>query len=384
MGSRLRAAAPWIAGAVVLAALVAAGVFIAVMSRSAAPESGPKQTTITPAQETSSAAETSPATTPVNPGVEATPAPGGAATPTPDADRAPVRARLIAFRLSSTVYSAAEDGGNRTPIARIPEGSYALSPDGSALAAVYGGQLLLVDTATRKRATVSGAFQSGALMGECPVWSPDSRVVYFVKRSGAGEETAVWRVARDGSGEQRMSDGACPSVSPDGRVVAAVDTDGSLWVRTSGGRFQRVSVSGGRAASVAAANERLYVGVVAADGSTWLVTMRPDGAGSRILAGGPAQAPRAMWGVLRLSPDGRWLAAAATGDDKYSRVTIVNLENGTLTPLESRRDLYVKYWSASGGHLYCVEGNAYQGEPTVLLRFDPDGGGKKALVTGAQ
>lgn len=315
------------------------------------------------------------------------PTQSAAATSKPDA--AP-DAERIAFRVGATVYTAALDGSGPVPAARVGEGPYALSPDGRTLAVVSNGRLTLVDIASGDSVDADEAWSSGALMGECPVWMPDGRSLLFVRRArGDAEGHEVRRVRRDGTGARTVAPGRSPSVSPDGRVIAVVgpagaSPDGAVLVAKGDGGFKRIEVPGGLVTAVAAADDRVFAGVLSDDGSPAIVSVRLDGSGVVRVAGAPAAAPRTVWGVLRLSPDGSLLAASATGDDQVSRTSIVPVGGGSARPVDLRRDTYPKSWSPSGAFLFYIQGNAYQGEETALFRVARDGTGRRVLITGAQ
>lgn len=340
---------------------------------------------VTPAE------RTEPQTLPPMPGSIATeslpPTPSAQPTSKPDAASDVER---IAFRVGATVYTAAPDGTGPVPAARVGEGPYALSPDGRTLAVVSGGRLALVDIASGDSVDGGEAWSSGALMGECPVWMPDGRSLLCVRRArGDAEGHEVRLIRRDGTGARTITSGRSPSVSPDGRVVAVIgpagaNLDGAVLVARGSGGFKRIDVPGGVVTAVAAADDRVFAGVLSDDGSPAIVSVRLDGSGTVRVAGAPVATPRTVWGVLRLSPDGSLLAASATGDDQVSRTSIIPAGGGSATPVDLRRDTYPKSWSPSGAFLYYVQGNAYQGEETALFRVARDGTGRRVIVTGAQ
>lgn len=338
-----------------------------------------------------SAERTEPQTLPPAPGSVATsslpPTPSAAATQKPAAGADEER---IAFRVGATVYVSAPDGSGPVPAARLAEGPYALSPDGRTLAVVSGGRLALIDIASGGSIDAGEAWNSGALMGECPVWMPDSGSLLYVRRArGDVEGHVVRRVRRDGTGARSVAPGSRPSVSPDGRVVAVVgspgvEPEGAVLVSRDSGPFKGVEVPGDVVTAVAAGNDRLYVGVLSSEGLPAIVSIRLDGSRPGSVVGAPVDPSRTVWGVLRLSPDGSRLAACATGDDQVSRTSIISIGDGRTVPVDVRRDTYPKGWSRSGEYLNYIQGNAYQGEETALLRIGRDGTGRRVLITGAQ
>lgn len=379
---------PWLKGFVVGAALGVAllvGVFI-VMSGEREP-GGPEGD--------------GPALDPAVPGTSA-PVPGSVPSGSADVTGGPSRSGTssaappepvegvapagLAFRLGKTLYVARADGSSPVPVGRYPEGPYALSPDGRTLAVVAEGTLLLIEVSGGRVAEVGPAAGTGALMGECPTWEPDSSHLLYSRRTPSGSE--VRRVRRDGAGDARLTEGGSPSVSPDGRVVAVVrstraDGDGYA-VAVDRGRFRAVGVGEGVVTAVAAGDDAVWFGVLDGEGASSIHRARLDGTRERRLSGSPPGLPRAAWGTLRPSPDESRLAAVATGDDQVSRIHVIDTASGAVVPVSARRDAYFKGWSSDGRHLYAIEGNAYQGEPTALVRIGLDGSTRRTLVTGAQ
>jgi Tol biopolymer transport system component len=85
---------------------------------------------------------------------------------------------------------------------------------------------------------------------------------------------------------------------------------------------------------------------------------------------------------LTLSPDGKWLVYAETGDDGYSRLFAVPAAGGAPVTLSPRYDGYALSWSADGTELFFVEGNAIQGEATRVSAVHPDGTAHRIVVEG--
>ncbi len=370
----------WVAIVIVLLADVA----WLIMKRD--PADSRAQTEIEPAQET---------TAPVMPSVVPTPSgeptsagqttDGGSTAATSSTGSTPGqrRAGRIAYRLGATVYVADEDGQNPSPVIRATEGPFALAPDGRTLAIVQDGSLVLVDTETGHSTSV------GEAVDEALVWTPDSAAVLFVRRAGQSHE--VRRVRRDGTKDTMLRQGTAMSVSPGGRTIAVFEggiasSGGYVWVSRDGGAFRRIKVVTGTVTGVAAGDDRVYTAVVA-DGDepdSRIVSVGLDGTHITRLAGAPAGEVPAAWATLALSPDGSTLAGSALGDDGYSRISLFALPGGAESRLALRRDGYVRFWSPSGAYLFYVEGNAFQGEPTVLYRVGPDGMGRRVVATGAR
>ncbi len=378
-GRDVRAKKALIAAGLVAVAFGSAGIVWALLDAGPTPDAaGPA--VIEPAQETSPGAagglaSASPAT------AESSAPPSSALLP---GQEPPLRSPdgLIAYRKSGELYVGTGSGTAATVVARSGEGPYALSPDGRVLAHVTGGRLWLVTVDDGRAVDAGAASGEDPGLGECPVWSPDSKYVYFT-RAGAGGRAEVWRVTAAGGEAERVMSGGCPSLSPGGRVLAAVDA-GGVMVSVAGAAPRLIAVAGATPVAVAAGDAELFVALIDVSGGSAIERMAIDGGRRTRVAGPPVDAPRATWGVLRLSPDGARLAVAAVGDDRYSRLSLFDLGSGRVTPVSSRRDTYVRYWDAGSRFLYYVEGNAYQGETTRFMRVEPSGLGRALVVDGAE
>ncbi|PKQ16078.1 MAG: hypothetical protein CVT67_06485 [Actinobacteria bacterium HGW-Actinobacteria-7] len=354
---------------------------------------GPKDDTamqaasIDPAQEsTASAVASAPASSPGTGTAAAQPASSsaqpGRATP------AFVRAARIAYELDGSVYIAHEDGTNAKKIGHSTSGSYALSPDGGTLAVVSDMRLTLFDVASGAKTEVSSAIDA------CPVWAPDSTHVLFFRRDTKEyAPSSVWEVERRGSHPVMLCPGDATSVSPNGRSVVVMDStpvqasDGTtvqLYLSQDSGAFAPMALPPGVVSAVAVSDDRVFVGMLAPQGPASIISVGLDGTGVTPVFGAPSDGSQTTWGVLRLSPDGSRLAAASTGDDGYSRVSILRLGGGAEIRPDSRRDAYPRCWNSNGTYLYYVEGNQFQGEATTLYRVEKDGLGRKALVVGGR
>lgn len=293
----------------------------------------------------------------------------------------------VAFRLAGTVYVARADGSGARPVGRFGEGPYALSPDGRRLAVIADGRLTIVELEQETRVDAGGAVGASAFMDECPAWLPDSRAILFV-RGDEGDRRVRTALAESGRGRE-LTPGSSPSVSPDGRVVAVIDDgsgegDGRILVSVEGGPFRGIRVAPGGVTGLAAGDDRVYVSVLNPKGESSIHSIRTDGRKARRLTGAPDEPARGAWGSLALSPDGERLAVMAVADDRISRVAVIDLGSERVTWVEGRRDTYFRRWGPAGRWLFLIEGNAYQGEPTALVRVARDGSQKRTLVTGAQ
>nr|MDA3936358.1 hypothetical protein [Actinomycetota bacterium] len=108
-----------------------------------------------------------------------------------------------------------------------------------------------------------------------------------------------------------------------------------------------------------------------------------DVEGARLLGAPTSPGFMVGYGEVLLSPDSRWIAYTAAGDDGYSRLFTIPTAGGTSRELSTRRDAYPVRWSSDGEYLLFIEGNAWHGEDTRLLRVRPDGTGRQTLVEGA-
>lgn len=338
----------------------------------------PKQTAIRPAE------QSSPATAPAEP---SSPAADATASAEPTAPAEPVtspagftRAPKIAYRLGGTIYVAAEDGTGAKKAVSSPYGPYALSPDGATLAFVDDGVLKLVDVEQATAKTV------GAAEAALPVWRPDSSAVLFV-RLEPKDAMHVWEARRDGSGLRMLSPGAAVSVSPDGSILV-VRPDASLTaknvrVSVDGGAFKDIRIAEQPTAATAV-GKRLLVAVVDRNGAASVVSLGLDGKGAATIAGTPAENERCSYTELWPSPDGESVAVVASGDDGYSRVALLKVASGDMSRVTGRRALYMRGWSATGSAFYAVEGNHFQGESTMLVRVEGQGGSRRPVTSGVE
>jgi hypothetical protein len=315
----------------------------------------------------------------------------GSATATsalPTGPRAPVRAPLIVYRAGGAVWVSGEHGGTPRSVYPAPgAGVFALSPDGLVLAYVdaAAGVLRLIDLTSARNTPV------GPALALRPDWAPDSSFVTYTRPAGAGRSEEVCRVAASGgtavpivkgwkgrvmAGGSTVAAAPPPPLSPtgpvallsDGRKVTLVGTARSDEVCPDiGGVFWVELGAGGDGDSAALPSIR------------WV---RWDGKGSRTVVARPIAAARVAFAGLTLSPDGKWLVYAETGDDGYSRLFAVPAVGGAPVTLSPRLDGYAMNWSADGAELFFVEGNAIQGEATRVSAVHPDGTAHRIVVEG--
>jgi hypothetical protein len=349
-------------------------------------------------------------TSTVDPGEDATPTPdgttngagtnggGGTGSGSPGGGSStvtPGRAPYVAYRFGGAVWVSREDGSEPVKVVESEQGTFALSPDGSAVALVDRGELSFINVAGTS-VTVIGDAEPHAL-----AWEADSSAVLYLRAmEGGNGVTEVWRVSRRvGAAPVRVVQAGEPSVALDGTIAAlpvqeAVmePTAGNLWVLPSGRSPRQVSTQGQPAAcsvqggTIAyAVTGMRYTDTTGAekqvDPEIWV--MRVDGSAPRRIVGKPETERPFGYASLMLSPDGQRLLYAEVGDDGYSRASIVPVAGGTPVPLTVRRDTYPLGWSADGTGVFLIEGNAFQGEPTALMSVRADGMGRRTVVAGA-
>lgn len=111
-----------------------------------------------------------------------------------------------------------------------------------------------------------------------PDWSPDGRTIYF--ESDRNGETALYRMNRDGSHTERLTQGEQPAISPDGATLA-YSREGALWVSHADGQNPRVLAGLGEQPTWSPDGAKLAF-VVREGESTHLYTISADGSGQRL------------------------------------------------------------------------------------------------------
>lgn len=329
--------------------------------------SGPVATESTATSSTPSSPEST-----VTTGITAT-QPSGGLQPPPAATGAPapVRARLVAYRRDGWLCVADEGGGSERRVTASAAGVFVLSPDGSTLAFAdaTAGVLQLADVASGRLAN------AGPVLQEPLSWSRDSEWLV-----GTASGPTVVRVPRAGAGGQSLGQGDVPAASvSDGTVVAAAVSGGILSWRD--GRVRNLPATATLTA-LACDGETAYYGAIADSGAS-LRSVSGSGNSETVLVSAPSSPRPVTFGDLMLSPDGSWLAYAERGDDGYSRLFAIPAAGGRARSLCVRHDCYPLGWSADGSRVFFIEGNALQGEHTVLMSVEPSGEGRTALVDGA-
>jgi dipeptidyl aminopeptidase/acylaminoacyl peptidase len=374
--SRLKRVVLMASAVLVGGAIVAAGAWLLSLDHRQA--TGPKS--FEPAQETSAPADpsviTSGATT-------ATPSVTPSVTPPePTPSTGSQTAAKVAFRLGGALYVADEDGSDAQRVGRSESGAFSLSPDGSVLAVADEEKgLILYNVTTGAARTVVDDASVGVV-----VWSPDSKWAAF---DGQWASTpAVRRVSADGRGATPLvRPGMGPAISPDNARVAyrrAAAPDEAIRVLApKTGRDARVEGTKGATSWAWGPGADLYFTRVSEAAAIELLVVPSGRKSPTRVTEIPAAAPAYTASGLVVSPDGQRALLAATGDDEYSRLWVVELGTGWARQLTTRRDAYPYRWSADGSRVLYFEGNSYQGEPSVLMSVNADGTGRQAIVTGA-
>ena len=376
---RVRAALIALAAVV---AFVAIGAAVWAVVRPNTPPANPRST-FTPAEETSAGARI--ATPSV--GMVATSALGASTTPTltattPSSAGSTAAIVKFAFHLGRTLYVANEDASRIVPV-KVPEDVYRLAPDGTAVAVVRSGRIVVVTVGS---GTVRDMGPAVALM---PVWTADSNTVLFV-RSAAGGARQVWRAPKGGSPATYVGPGEGMAVSPDGRTIGllperSASSTSAVGIVRDGAAATSIELAAGSPVAVALSNERAFVSVMSPGGVSAILSVKLDGSDSRRLVTPRPDADKAAtFGRLMLSPGSARLGYTVDGDDGYSRLWVVPAAGGNPVQIASRRDTYPLGWTGNGTAILFIEGNAFQGEQTALWRARPDGLGRKMLVGGAR
>ncbi|HET6497445.1 MAG TPA: hypothetical protein VFH17_00105 [Coriobacteriia bacterium] len=307
----------------------------------------------------------------------------------------PGRAPYLAYRYDGGVWVSREDGTGAVMVAASPHGTFALAPDGTALALVHEGVLSIITVDGRQVIEVGEAEPDGL------AWAADSSAVFFVRSvQGRYGVTEVYRASRRaGDIAVRIAQGAAPAVARDGTVaglpVAAIEPEAAaseVWVLAFGSDHRQVATRGlvtcvdveaGTLAYSIVGMANLATPSAGASDGPEIWAMRADGTAQRRVVGTPMTPWAFAFAGLMLSPDGAHLLYAEVGDDGHSRAAVVPLAGGDPVALSVRRDTYPAGWSADGSRVFFIEGNAFQGEATALVSAGADGLDRRTVVIGA-
>ena len=221
----------------------------------------------------------------------------------------------------------------------------AIAPDGSAVAYIAdtGGQLNLVlqDFAgSPARPLTEGTAWSVREVG----WSPDSATVYYTADHDGDEYYQVFRVRRDGTGNEQLTDapkaahylGADP-VSPDGRWLAYATNDNDptnqdvLLRDLQTGEVRRLLELGGFLFAGHWAPDSSSLTVFDARSNTDVSPLVADLEGSftRLLDGRPGKHTGAGW-----DEQGKAIYLTTDLDRDFVGLTRLDLADGSLSPVE--------------------------------------------------
>lgn len=329
--------------------------------------------TITPAEETSeTTAPVAGEDAEIDGGADVGPSGQGDAAASPGGSATYVHAPLVAYRRNGALCVAVEDGTGERAVAASADGVFSLSPDGSAIAVVDAGSdtLEIVDVASGAVVAVGAATQ------DTPSWAPDSGWLVYTAPG-----PTVMRVARSGQGTAQLFAGSLPSVSVADDTVVAAAASGKLAVWRNG--TLTALPASGTITGLASNGTTVWCGSLSAEGGASLCVGTIGGSDKRVLVAAPRSTRAVTFSDLFVSWDATRLVFAEQSDDGYSRMYAVPSDGGNASALSVRRDCYPLRWTADGAAVMFIEGNAFQGDPTALMRVAPEGASRRLLIEGA-
>jgi dipeptidyl aminopeptidase/acylaminoacyl peptidase len=315
----------------------------------------------------------------------------------------PAKGPQVAFIYRGRLTVADGDGKNARAVADWSGGqgaSFRLSPDGLSIAYtvpdpkaprlwLYAGRV------GSKCARIVDVGPATAF-----AWSPDGKTLAATEAQMSGNQLRDLKLAAFtvvspggsfvGPGGGRIVfqyEGERPAFSPDGSRLAFLRPLGAaqeLWVSSAGGNSPIAIAPGQNMSAVAWIDSRTLAAVKLGAGNApdQLLRMRSDGTQVKVLDTTGGDPLRSFHIVLAGGRGGR-MAYDLVGDDGYSRLRTIGSDGEARREVEGARDTYPLSWDLTGSRLFYVEGNASQGEPTVLVSVDPFCGGKVFAVTDA-
>jgi len=242
------------------------------------------------------------------------------------------------------------------------------SPDGTRIAVVSSGRLLVVRVAACTVEVVRPEAQAFSF-GEID-WSPDSEHFAVAASTDEGEGLYVMRV--DGGGVRRLTQGNAlfPDWSPDGARIAFVrdlydeveaTEDRNVWIVGADGTGLRRVTTGPWHGSADWHPDGEWL---VTDEDTEVIRIRPDGSGREVLIAGEHSAPSWSPDGSTLVLEGPMLAPGAGGELK--RLNAV--EGGGFEPA----------WAPDGQWIALTDGV----NSSDLWVVRPDGSGARQLTRG--
>jgi hypothetical protein len=292
------------------------------------------------------------------------------------------RSPAIAYRKDGALWVCGEDGTGARRVQVAAAGVFALSPD--------AGTLAWVDPATRILSVTEVDSLDVREIGACEnlplVWAADSLSLAFVAGGASGVEVRRYDAAGEGA-VLPVAAGHSPAVSADGETIALVSSaapgqPGPILVAGPGDAAAKPLPITAATRVAWGGDGLVYAQAGDAPGEDRVMTCATDGTAPRLLAVPDPGDRLASIGSLEVSPDGQWILLAAKGDDGYSRTSAIKFADGHQTSFSQRRDTYPLSWSADGARVFIVEGNAWQGQPTTVVSFVPDGTARIEVVPG--
>lgn len=373
-------------------ALVAGGLWLAFRPR---PAKVPEQSSIEPAEETSTETTSAPgsadstATTSTPPGDTKQPEKPGASGGLFGFGRSPRRAAKVAYRAGGKIWVAGENGKGAVAVC-YGYRSYRLSPDGKVLAVVPDASEPLGPQSSASSVRLLDVRRSAVdAAPEKPSWAGTSAWLVFA--GGSAGSLGSYRLDSSGAALRRLaSPGSSPKASTDGKSVCFLrpPSDGGVpelvVASSTGGSPSVVGGSRGATSWDWGPGEALYFVRSGSQRGTWelWLSTAPYAKSSRV--GSVDLAPPAFaLADISVSRDGKRVLAQAMGDDDYSRLWVFDSADRRFHTISTRRDAYPYGWSADGSRVLYFEGNTYQGEPTALMSCKADGSGRRVVVEGA-